>query len=69
VPIIEQRTWSLNGGPWRWARRDIHYSQDMCPRSLDILGRAVSMDVNPLLTNQDVEETVDGLNRVLNELA
>jgi len=36
---------------------------------LDLLGRAIHLDVNPLLTNEDVEETVEGLNRVLNAYA
>jgi 8-amino-3,8-dideoxy-alpha-D-manno-octulosonate transaminase len=66
---MEQRTWTPNGGPWRWAQREIRYSKDMCPRSLDLLGRAIHLDVNPLLTNEDVEETVEGLNRVLNAYA
>lgn len=69
VPVMEQRSWSPNGGPWRWAQRDIKYSRDMCPRTLDLLGRAVHLDVNPLLTNQDVEETIEGVNRVLDALA
>jgi 8-amino-3,8-dideoxy-alpha-D-manno-octulosonate transaminase len=69
TPLIEQRTWTPNGGPWRWARRQIRYSEDMCPRSLDLLGRAVHLNVSPLLTNEDVEETVEGLNRVLRTVA
>jgi 8-amino-3,8-dideoxy-alpha-D-manno-octulosonate transaminase len=69
VPIMEQRTWTPSGGPWRWAKREVEYRRDMCPRTLDLLGRAVHMDVNPLLTNQDVEETIDGVNRVLEALA
>lgn len=69
VPIINQRTWTADGGPWRWAQREIEYSPDMCPRSLDLLGRAVHLDVSPLLTNEELEETVEGLNRVLDELA
>jgi len=66
---MEQRTWTEKGGPWRWAQREIKYSPDMCPRTLDLLGRAVHMDVSPLLSNQDVEEMVDGVNRVLGALA
>jgi hypothetical protein len=66
---MEKRTWTPDGGPWRWAQRDIHYTPDMCPRTLDLLGRAVHLDVNPLLTNEDIEETIDGLNRVLDALA
>ena len=69
TPILEQRTWSVSGGPWRAAQREIAYSRDMCPRSLDLLGRAVHLDVSPLLTNEDVEETIEGLHRVLEALA
>lgn len=69
VPILNQRTWTPQGGPWRWGKRDIHYRPDMCPRSLDLLGRAVHLDVSPLLTNDDVEETLEGANRVLEALA
>jgi dTDP-4-amino-4,6-dideoxygalactose transaminase len=69
TPIMEQRTWTSRGGPWRWAQRDIQYSVDMCPRSLDLLGRAVHLNVNPLSTNEDIEETIEGLNRVLDVLA
>lgn len=68
VPIINQRTWTADGGPWRWAQREIKYHPEMCPRSLDLLGRAVHLNVSPLLTNEDVEETVEGLNRVLEKL-
>jgi len=68
-PIIEQRTWTPAGGPWRWAQREIRYSVDECPRTLDLLGRAVHLDVNPLLTNEGLEETVEGVNQVLDALA
>lgn len=65
TPIIEQRTWTAEENPWRLAKRPIHYSVDMCPQTLDLLGRAVHLNVNPLLTNEDLEETLEGLNRVL----
>jgi dTDP-4-amino-4,6-dideoxygalactose transaminase len=41
----------------------------MCPRTLDLLSRAVHLDISPLLTNEDVEEMVEGVNRVLEALA
>lgn len=68
VPIINQRTWTPDGGPWRWAKREIAYHPEMCPGSLDLLGRAVHLNVSPLLSNEDVEETIEGLNRVLTVL-
>lgn len=67
-PIVNRRTWTADGGPWRWAKRPVDYSADACPRTLDLLGRAVHIDVNPLLTNTDVEETIDGINKVLSVL-
>ncbi len=69
TPILEQRTWTERGGPWRWAQQPTAYSRDMCPRSLDLLGRAVHLDVSPLLTNEDIEEMLDGANRVLERMA
>lgn len=69
APILEQRPWSAGGNPWQWAQRKIEYHKEMCPRSLDRLSRAVHLDVSPLLTNEDVEETIEGLNKVLNALA
>ena len=69
APIVNRRTWTESGGPWRWAQRDIQYSPDACPRTLDLLGRAIHLDVNPLLTNAEVEETVAAVNKVLNALS
>lgn len=69
TPVMQQRAWSADGNPWRWAQRPIEYRQDMCPRTLDLLGRAVHLNVSPLLSNEDVEETIEGVNRVLKALA
>ncbi len=69
TPILEQHSWSSSGSPWCWAKRPIRYMPDMCPRTLNLLGRAVHLHVNPQLSNQEIEETVDGLNRVLSKLA
>ncbi len=67
--MMLQHTWSANGGPWRWAQRPITYSVDMCPHTLDLLSRAIHLDVNPLYTEQDVAEIVAGINKVLGALA
>ena len=67
-PILAKRTWSAEGGPWRWGA-PVEYRTDMCPHTLDLLSRAVHLDVNPLLTQEDVEETVVGLNKVLRSVA
>jgi hypothetical protein len=69
VPIMSQRSWTDKGSPWQMANREIQYSKDMCQRSLDLLGRAVHLDVNPLESNTDMEETIEGLNKVLHAVA
>ena len=38
---------------------------DMCPRTLDLLGRAVHLDVSPDLSDQNVAEIVEAVNKVL----
>jgi 8-amino-3,8-dideoxy-alpha-D-manno-octulosonate transaminase len=64
-PILGQRTWSANGGPWRWHEGKVEYSADMCPRTLDLLGRTIHLDVSPDLTDQNVAEIVEAVNKVL----
>jgi dTDP-4-amino-4,6-dideoxygalactose transaminase len=64
-PIMNQRTWSAEGGPWRNHPRKIAYSKEMCPRTLDLLSRAVHIDVSPELTSENLEELADALNRAL----
>jgi dTDP-4-amino-4,6-dideoxygalactose transaminase len=64
-PILGQRSWSANGGPWRWHEGKVEYSPDMCPRTLDLLGRAVHLDVSPDLSDQNVAEIVEAVNKVL----
>jgi len=68
-PIINQRTWSEQGGPWKNHPRKVTYSTDMCPRTLDLLGRAIHIDISPELDSQTVEEIAEGLNKVLEGMA
>lgn len=65
TPILQQRTWSANGGPWRWHEGSVSYEADACPRTLDLLGRAVNVDISPDLSDQNVTEMVDAINKVL----
>jgi 8-amino-3,8-dideoxy-alpha-D-manno-octulosonate transaminase len=69
TPIIEKRTWSDNGGPWRWHDGEVEYTHNTCPRSLDLLSRAVHLDVSPDLSVENIEEMADAAHKVLNELA
>lgn len=66
--VLNKMQWSDQGGPWSWASRDIQYDRDMCPRTLDLLTRAVQIHIAPTLSNVEVEETLEGLTKVLSEL-
>jgi 8-amino-3,8-dideoxy-alpha-D-manno-octulosonate transaminase len=63
--LLAKRTWNKQGYPFSVARREIDYRADSCPRSLDLLSRAVHVDVPPQLTEQDVEETAIALRKVV----
>jgi 8-amino-3,8-dideoxy-alpha-D-manno-octulosonate transaminase len=65
TPIMGQRTWHPKGGPWRNHPRKIEYTRDMCPKSLDLLGRAVHLDINPEMSSQNLEELAEAVNKVL----
>lgn len=69
APIMHQRTWTENGGPWRNHPRKVTYQPDECPRTLDLLGRAVHIDVSPDLSNSQVEEVAEALNKVIASVA
>ena len=57
-----------NDAGYPFTLTDRVYSEDMCPKTTDMLRRAVHIDVNPLLAQSDIDETVQGLHKVLDLL-
>ena len=47
---------------------DRKYSEDMCPRTLDYLRRSIHLDINSMWTDEDVNEIINGLFKVLKAL-
>ena len=66
--ILAKRTWNRQHYPFSMAQRDIEYSADMCPRSLELLARAVLVNVPPQMTDHDVDETGHALEKVITAL-
>lgn len=66
TPVLHKRYWA-NEGPWDWHKGAIEYSQDMCPQSLELLGRAVHIDVSPDLTEENISEISAAINKVLRD--
>ena len=52
--------------PWAPAyyTGDVQYSRDMCPRTLDLLGRSCHISVSPFFTDEDVEQTIAAIRKV-----
>ena len=69
APIMNQRSWTAGGGPWVNHPRKFSYTPDMCPRSLDLLSRAVHMDINPEMTSEQVEEVIEAIYKVFKQAA
>lgn len=63
--ILGQRTWTDKGGPWRWHEGTLDYRKDAWPRSTDLLGRSVQINVSPDLTSEQVDEVIEGVNKVI----
>lgn len=47
IPIMTQRTFHDRMNPWKWAHREITYSNDMCSKTLDILARTCRVSLGP----------------------
>jgi dTDP-4-amino-4,6-dideoxygalactose transaminase len=56
APILAQRFFARGGEPWRSHPRRIDYASDMCPTSIDLLRRAVHVDISPDLSAAQVEQ-------------
>lgn len=63
--IVEKRAWSASGGPWRHHPRDVDYSPQTCAASLELLSRAVHIDISPDLTDSQTRHLGKALVRVL----
>ncbi|MGZ8210742.1 MAG: DegT/DnrJ/EryC1/StrS family aminotransferase [Burkholderiales bacterium] len=56
TPILNQRSWSRSGEPWRSHPRAVSYVTDPCTKTIDLLRRAVRIDISPDLTERQADE-------------
>ncbi|MEO8486186.1 MAG: aminotransferase class I/II-fold pyridoxal phosphate-dependent enzyme [Betaproteobacteria bacterium] len=56
LPILRQDSWSRAGEPWVSHPRRIAYSAGMCAKTIDLLRRAVHVDVSPDLSAQQAAD-------------
>ena len=62
--VMERRTHDSTGWPWTAARRPITYSRDMLPRTLDLLGRCVTLGISQRWSDDQTAGVVEALRKV-----
>jgi len=64
--ILAQKTITGEGCPYHCPlyRGKSRYTPGMCPQTLDWLSRAVHLDISPLLTEDDMDQTIEAVNKV-----
>jgi len=65
--ILDKKTVAGDGLPWSAVPENElpKYSRDMCPRTLDLLSRAIMVDINYNYSNADCDAIALGINKVL----
>lgn len=68
--VLEKRGATANDTPWNCSsyKGNVQYSKDMCPRSLDLLGRAISISLHQNMTEEDCRDAVDAITKVAKHL-
>lgn len=68
--ILEKKSVAADRLPWSGvAEKDLpKYSADMCPRTLDLLSRAILVDIDTNLTDAECDAIALGINKVLRTL-
>ncbi|HIJ73621.1 MAG TPA: aminotransferase class I/II-fold pyridoxal phosphate-dependent enzyme [Candidatus Hydrogenedentes bacterium] len=69
--LLGKQTSTREGCPWTCPYhkgRDVSYSEDMCPNTLNLLGRAVHIDIPPQMTEQDCDMIAAGIRKVAKAL-
>lgn len=68
--ILDQKAVAPDGLPWSAAKQEElpNYSRGMCPRTLDLLGRSVHIEINYNYSEADCYAIAKGINKVLRSL-
>lgn len=64
--VLKKQAATPAGCPWTcgFYKGDVQYSREMCPKTLDYLGRAIHISLSQRLTRQDIAEAVTAIRKV-----
>ena len=68
--VLEKRGASEKDNPWTCEsyKGDVQYSQDMCPNTLNLLARSISISLHQNLTLEDCEDAIAAIKKVAKSL-
>ncbi|MNH98978.1 hypothetical protein D3C73_517300 [compost metagenome] len=67
--LFQQKTAEKDNFPFNYPfKKPVVYTENMCPRAVDLIPRTVFLPVSPLLSEQDVQEIVEGIVKVYKQL-
>ena len=68
--ILDKKSVAKDGLPWSAVPEGElpKYSRDMCPRTLDLLGRSIHIEINHNYSDEDCNAIALGINKVLRRL-
>jgi 8-amino-3,8-dideoxy-alpha-D-manno-octulosonate transaminase len=69
--VLEKRGRTPNWSPWDKSvyKGSVEYSPDMCPQTLEYLGRTIHIGLSQALTEKDCDDIVAGVRKVVTALA
>lgn len=69
--VMEKRGASQQDTPWncRSYKGNVQYSADMCPRTLDLLSRAIAIGLHQNMTGDDCSDVIQAIRKVASEMA
>jgi 8-amino-3,8-dideoxy-alpha-D-manno-octulosonate transaminase len=63
--LFQQKTTEKTNFPFNYPfKKPVVYTENMCPRAVDLIPRTVYLPISPVLTEQDVQEIMDGIVKV-----
>lgn len=67
--ILEKRGASKKDTPWNCQsyKGDVQYSPDMCPKTLDLLNRAIAVNLHQNMKDEDCEDVIKAVRKVASE--
>ena len=68
--VLETKSVARDGLPWSGVPQwDLpKYSREMCPRTMDLLGRSVHIEINHHYSDEDCQSIARGINKVFHHL-